>query len=196
MKALELAVHIRLWVQAALFEFNLHSGSVPGIDTPGDMVDQTGDGRLIGASGTTRVSGAISDDDAAHISDLHRALLLAVVVNDLPSHQVAIENGASPVVGDNVGDVIEPHRLPRRRRARWRDTGYPRWLLCRRERRRSGRHAKSKHLDQLPTRQLPRLKILQQPADDLLHRTLLWGRFALTMLQILHFLCRLATTTS
>ena len=60
-------------------------------------------------------------------------LLLAVVVNDLPSHQVAIERGASPVVGDSVGDVIEPHRLPRRWRVRWWDAGFFGRLLSGRE---------------------------------------------------------------
>jgi hypothetical protein len=153
-KALELAVHVGLWLQAAFFEFGLHFGSVPGLDTPGDVVDQTGDIRPIRASRCARVSGAISDDDAARIADLHRALLLAVVVNDLPSHQVAIERGGSPVVGDSVGDVIESHRLPRRQGARWRDTGFFRRLLRGRERSRSSHHAKRKGLDQLSTRQL------------------------------------------
>jgi len=117
-EALELAVHVGLWVQAAFFEFSLHFGSAPGLNTPGDVVDQTGDSRPIRASRSARVPGTISDDDAAHIADLHRALLLAVVANDLLSHQVAIERGAPPVVGHSVGDVIEPHRLPRRRGAR------------------------------------------------------------------------------
>src|SRR5215469_17103265 len=179
-EALELAVHVGLRIQASLFELLLNFGSVPWLDTPGDVVDQTSDSRLIRASRCARVSRAISDDDAAHIPDLHRALLLAVVVNDLPSHQVAIERGASPVVGDSVGDVIEPHRLPRRRGARWRDAGLFRWLLRDHERSRSGRHAKSKRLDQLPARQLPCLKILQQSADDVLHRNLLRARFART----------------
>jgi len=47
---MELTVHVGLWVQAALFEFGLHFGSVPGLDTPGDVVDQTGDRRPIRAS--------------------------------------------------------------------------------------------------------------------------------------------------
>src|SRR5215471_13592718 len=179
-EALELAVHVGLRIQAPLFEFLLHFGSVPWLDTPRDVVDQTGDSRLIRASRCACVSRAISDDDAAHIPDLHRALLLAVVVNDLPSHQVAIERGASPVVGDRVGDVIKPHRLPRRWRVRWRDAGFFGRLLRGRECSRSGRHPKSKRLDQLSTRQFPRLKILQQSADDMLHRTLLWAHFALT----------------
>src|SRR5215470_1949811 len=173
-EALELAVHVGLRFQAPLFEFLLHFGSVPWLETPRDVVDQTGDSRLIRASRCACVSRAISDDDAAHIPDLHRALLLAVVVNDLPSHQVAIERGASPVVGDSVGYVIEPHRLPRRRGVRWRDAGLFRRLLRDHERSWSGRYPKSKRLDQLPARQLPRLKILQQSADDLLHQTLLW----------------------
>src|SRR5215472_16967859 len=172
-KALEPAVHVGPRVQTAFFEFGLHFGSVPGLDTPRDVVDQTRYSRPIRAPCCARVFGAISDDDAAHIADLHRALLLAVVVNDLPPHQVAIESGASPVVGDTVGDVIEPHRLPRRWGPRWRDAGLFRRLLRRHECSRSGRHGKSKRLDQLPARQLPRFKIMQQSADDLLHRTLL-----------------------
>ena len=44
----------------------------------------------IRASVYALVSGAIADDDAARIADLHRALLLAVVVNDLPSPKVGI----------------------------------------------------------------------------------------------------------
>src|SRR5215470_16109431 len=186
-EALELAVHVGLRIQAPLFEFLLHFGSVPWLDTPRDVVDQTGDSRLIRASRCACVSRAISDDDAAHIADLHRALLLAVVVNDLPSHQVAIESGASPVVGDSVGDVIEPHRLPRRWGPLWRNAVLFRRLLRRHERSRSGRHGKSKRLDQLPARQLPSFKILQQSADDLLHRTLLGSAFAQLTLQIIPF---------
>ena len=32
-EALELAIHVGLWVQTAFFEFGLHFGSVPGLDT-------------------------------------------------------------------------------------------------------------------------------------------------------------------
>src|SRR5215831_9965584 len=170
-KALELAVHVRLRVQSPFFQFGFHFGSVPGIDAPGDVVDQTRNRWLIRTFRCVLVSGAISHDDAAHIANLHRALLLAIVVNNLPTHKVAIESGASPIVGDSIGNVIEPHRLPGSRRARWRDGRLCGLFLRGRKRSRSGRHAKSKRLDQLPARQLPRLKILQQSADDPLHRT-------------------------
>ena len=63
MEALEFAVHVGLRIQAALFEFLLHLGSVPWLDTPGDVVDQTGDSRAIRASCCALVSCAIPDDD-------------------------------------------------------------------------------------------------------------------------------------
>ena len=115
MEALELAVHVGLRIQAALFELLLHFGGVPWLDTPGDVVDQTGDRRLIRASRCARLSRAISNDDAAHIPDLHRALLLAVVVNDLPSHEVAIERGEQRRRGRSVeaGVVEEDFEQPR-----------------------------------------------------------------------------------
>src|SRR5215470_2127704 len=70
-KTLELAVHVGLWVQAAFFEFGLHFSSVPGLYTPRDVVDHTGDSRLSRASRGALVSCAISDNDAANIADFH-----------------------------------------------------------------------------------------------------------------------------
>ena len=50
MKTLELAVHVRLRFQTTFFKFGLHFAGVPRLDTPGNVVDQTGDSRRMRVS--------------------------------------------------------------------------------------------------------------------------------------------------
>src|SRR5262245_44226450 len=108
MEALEVvAHHIGPRAQAALLELRLHLVRVPRLHAPRDVIDDAGDRRRWRLAGARRrgIGGAlpaVADDDLADVADLHRALVVAVVVADVPTHQIAIERRALAVVGDGV----------------------------------------------------------------------------------------------
>src|SRR5581483_12496139 len=114
----------------------------------------------------------VPDDDLADVADPQRALPLAVVVADLPAHQIAVERGAAPVIADGVRDVIEVDRLPARRREGLRDRRRGRSRrtprLLRRSRRRRGRHERQA-LNQLTARHLPFFEVVQKTVNQRFH---------------------------
>src|SRR5436853_6228035 len=127
MKALEaLADHVGPRIEAAAFELRLHFVGVPRRDAPRNMVDHAGERRprLPVAALTARAAGrrgratapgrggrragftglaSVADDDLADVTDLERRLPRALVVLDLPSHQITVERGAAAIVRHGVG---------------------------------------------------------------------------------------------
>jgi len=170
-EALEVvADHVRPGLQTALLELGLHALGVPLVDAVGHVVDDAGDRRWrrLSARCTGVRLAPVPDDDLADVADLHRALVLAVVVPDLPAHEIAVEGGALAVVGDGVGNVIEPDGLERRRRRRGGD-GRDTPLRQRGTGRRGGDRRQREALYELPPRHLAALEVGQQTSDHGLH---------------------------